>query len=95
LTLDGNQSYSPYVCNSCHAAKEAAPETPEIRPLNSESEIVRYGIELVRREIQKTRFAPCPESELEEAYRRISKEDLHEDARMGRASAPPAPGELA
>jgi len=62
---------------------------------NSESEIVRYGIELVRREIEKTRFSPCPESELAEAYRRISKEDLQEDARMGRASAPPAPGELA
>ena len=82
------------------AATVAMPQKKLLRKLlksgrwNSESEIVRYGIELVRREIEREQLSPLPAALLAEAYRRISSLEREEDARLGRASALPAPGEL-
>jgi Arc/MetJ-type ribon-helix-helix transcriptional regulator len=61
---------------------------------NSESEIVRYGIELVRREIEREQLSPYPEGVLAEAYAKLSHREREEDRRLGRASALPGPGEL-
>jgi Arc/MetJ-type ribon-helix-helix transcriptional regulator len=61
---------------------------------NSESEIVRYGIELVRREIEAETYAPIPESALTEAYSKLSNNDRKEEEAMARASALPDPDEL-
>ena len=61
---------------------------------NSESEIVRYGIELVRREVQREELSRYPQAALSAAYRRLSKAELQQDVRLGRASALPTPGEL-
>jgi len=62
---------------------------------NSESEIVRYGIELVRRELEREELSPYPETVLAEAYSKLSKQERELDDQMGRASARPEPGELA
>jgi len=61
---------------------------------NSESEIVRYGIELVRREVERELFSPYPETVLAQAYRKLSKQDQQADERLCRASALPSPGDL-
>ncbi len=62
---------------------------------NSESEIVRYGIELVRREVEKETLSPYPDDELAAAYARLTAQEKKQDERLGRASARPDPGELA
>ena len=61
---------------------------------NSESEIVRYGIDLVRREVEREQFSPYPENVLAEAYSKLTREERRQDERMGRGSAHPSPGEL-
>ena len=82
------------------AATVAMPQKKLLRKLlksgrwNSESEIVRYGIELVRREVERESFSPLPDSVLAHAYRKISHQERQEDERLGRASALPARGEL-
>jgi Arc/MetJ-type ribon-helix-helix transcriptional regulator len=82
------------------AATVAMPQKKLLRRLmksgrwNSESEIVRYGIELVRREMERDQLSPYPESVLAEAYSRISDRDRTDDERLGRASALPTPDEL-
>ena len=60
----------------------------------SYGEIVRYGLELVRREIEREDLSPIPDSALEAAYAELSKEDHELDKKLGRASAKPMPGEL-
>lgn len=83
------------------AATVAMPQKKLLRRLlkcgrwNSESEIVRYGIELVRREVERKELSPYPDSVLADAYRRVSDAERAEDERLGRASALPYPGELA
>jgi Arc/MetJ-type ribon-helix-helix transcriptional regulator len=82
------------------AATVAMPQKKLLRKLlksgrwNSASEIVRYGIELVGREVQREELAQYPEAALSEAYRRLSKAEHQQDVRLGRASALPTPGEL-
>ena len=83
------------------AATVAMPQKKLLRRLlksgrwNSESEIVRYGIELVRREVERDQLLPYSEKDLAQAYRKLSKQDWEDDEQLGRASARPAPGELA
>jgi Arc/MetJ-type ribon-helix-helix transcriptional regulator len=83
------------------AATVAMPQKKLLRQLmksgrwNSESEIVRYGIELVRRELERERLSAYPEAVLTSAYSRLSKEEHNLDEKLGRASARPQPGELA
>jgi Arc/MetJ-type ribon-helix-helix transcriptional regulator len=82
------------------AATVAMPQKKLLRRLmksgrwNSESEIVRYGIELVRREIEKEQYSPLPEGVLAEAYRKMSAEDHKLDQIFGKASARPEPEKL-
>ena len=82
------------------AATVAMPQKALLRKLmksgrwNSESEIVRYGIDLVRREVEREQFAPYPEHVLAEAYAKLTREDNQQDERMARGSARPSPGEL-
>ena len=61
---------------------------------NSESEIVRYGIELVRREVEQERLSPYPDHVLAKAYRKLSVADREQDDQLGRASSRPAADEL-
>lgn len=83
------------------AATVAMPQKKLLRKLmksgrwNSESEIVRYGIDLVRREVEREQFCPYPEKVLAEAYSKLTREELRQDERMGRHSARPSPAELA
>jgi hypothetical protein len=56
--------------------------------------MVRYGIDLVRREVEREQFAVYPDSLLAQAYLELSKEDQEADEQLGRTSARPTPGEL-
>jgi Arc/MetJ-type ribon-helix-helix transcriptional regulator len=64
---------------------------------NNESEIVRYGLHLVAREIETERansLEPYGAGVLAKAYKKLSAEDRKEERAMERASAKPAPGDL-
>ena len=61
---------------------------------NNYSEIIRYGIDLVRREVEREELAPYPKSVLEKAYEEMSEEDRAADSRLGKASSRPKRGEL-
>jgi Arc/MetJ-type ribon-helix-helix transcriptional regulator len=82
------------------AATVAMPQKELLRKLmksgrwNSESEIVRYGIDLVRQEVERAQYSPYPESVLAEAYSQLTSEERQQDASMGGGSARPSPGEL-
>jgi len=82
------------------AATVAMPQKKLLRKLmksgrwNSESEIVRYGIDLVRQEVEREQLSPYPEHVLTEAYDKLTREEYRQDERMGRGSARPSPGEL-
>ncbi len=63
----------------------------------NESEIVRYGLHLVAREVeneQRRSLAPVPRGVLAQAYRKLSADELEQDRVLARASAYPAKGEL-
>ena len=82
------------------AATVAQPQKELLRELlkegrwTNESEIVRYGIELVRREVERERLSPLPDKVLARCYRQMSAEELAEDRRMGAASAKPGTKDL-
>lgn len=61
---------------------------------NSYSEIVRHGLELVRREIEQEELSPYPDSVLAKVYRELSQQERETDSKLGRASARPSAGEL-
>jgi Arc/MetJ-type ribon-helix-helix transcriptional regulator len=77
------------------AATVAQPQKELLRRLlkagrwTNESEIVRYGIELVRREVERERLSPLPDKVLARCYKQMSADELAEDRRMGNASAKP------
>ena len=60
----------------------------------NKSEIVRYGIELVRREVERDKLAPMPPGELAAEYQKLSRADHDDDRAMGGASAYPVRGEM-
>jgi len=63
----------------------------------NESEIVRYGLHLVAREVeqeQQRSLAPIPRGVLARAYRRLNRDEKQQDRVLARASAYPANGEL-
>lgn len=65
---------------------------------NNESEILRYGLHLVAKEVeheQERSLEPYPSSVLARAYRRITPRERKEHATLERASASPQKGELA
>ena len=64
---------------------------------NNESEILRYGLHLVAKEVeheQERSLEPYPASALARAYRRITPRERKEHAALERASARPQKGEL-
>ena len=64
---------------------------------NNESEIIRYGLHLVAREVesnQTRRLDPYPPQLLAQAYRRLTRRERKEERVMERASAGPQNGEL-
>lgn len=74
------------------AATAAQPQKELLRELltvgrwTNESEIVRYGIELVRREVERERFSKYPDGVLARCYKRMKQDELAEDAAWGEAS---------
>jgi Arc/MetJ-type ribon-helix-helix transcriptional regulator len=82
------------------AATVAQPQKELLRELlkagrwTNESEIVRYGIELVRREVEREQLAPLPDKVLAKCYREMSAEELAEDRKLGAASARPGRKDL-
>lgn len=64
---------------------------------NNESEILRYGLHLVAKEVegeQARNLEPYPAGVLARAYRRLTRRERKEEKSMERASAGPANGEL-
>lgn len=64
---------------------------------NNESEILRYGLHLVAREVEAEHarsLEPYGPGVLAKAYRKMSAQDRREERAMERASAKPCPGEL-
>ena len=63
----------------------------------NESEIVRYGLHLVAREVeaeQRRALAPVSAGMLSAAYRQLGADDFKEERALAKASAYPAAGEL-
>jgi len=64
---------------------------------NNESEILRYGLHLVAREVeneQERSLEPFPPGVLARAYRRLTPKEHKAERAMARASAGPQKGEL-
>jgi Arc/MetJ-type ribon-helix-helix transcriptional regulator len=64
---------------------------------NNESEILRYGLHLVAREVeneQERSLEPYPTGVLARAYRRLTPKERKEERGMAAASAGPQQGEL-
>jgi Arc/MetJ-type ribon-helix-helix transcriptional regulator len=74
------------------AATVAQPQKKLLRELlkvgrwTNESEIVRYGIELVRREVARERFSRYPDGTLAKCYKQMKQDELAEDAAWSAAS---------
>ncbi len=74
------------------AATVAQPQKELLRELlkvgrwTNESEIVRYGIELVRREVERERLSKYPEGTLAKCYKQMKGDELAEDAAWSEAS---------
>jgi len=82
------------------AATVAQPQKELIRELlkegrwTNESEIVRYGIELVRREVQRERLSPLPDKVLARCYKQMTADEIAADRSLGSASAKPSAKDL-
>ena len=74
------------------AATVAQPQKELLRKLlkvgrwTNESEIVRYGIELVRREVERERFSKYPDGTLAKCYQQMEQDELADDATWSEAS---------
>jgi Arc/MetJ-type ribon-helix-helix transcriptional regulator len=68
--------------------KQLLKQLQEAGHWGSESEIIRYGLLLVKKEIgQLQSLAPYSKTILRKAARRATSEDEDEDSRLARASA--------
>lgn len=77
--------------------KHLIKELMKIGRWNNESEIIRYGLHLVAKEVERDRqgsLQPYPPGVLARAYRKLGRVVSEEDRRMSRASAHPGRGEL-
>jgi Arc/MetJ-type ribon-helix-helix transcriptional regulator len=64
---------------------------------NNESEILRYGLHLVAREVRDEEarsLEPISKDALARAYRKMSRQERADERKMAAASARPQPGEL-
>ncbi len=93
---DGSTSNGKSSIFGCMATTITAPNRKLIERLvksgrfNNYSEVVRYGLELVRREIEREELSPYPESVLAKIYREMAKEEKDAEARLARASVRPS-----
>jgi Arc/MetJ-type ribon-helix-helix transcriptional regulator len=77
--------------------KRLVQELLKIGRWNNESEIVRYGLHLVAREVEAEQvrsYEPYGAGVLKRAYKKLSKVDREEESDMARASVKPSAGEL-
>ena len=94
MVIDNNRLVSASVTSS---QKRLVRELLKIGRWNNESEIIRYGLHLVAKEVerdQKRNLDPYPPGLLAKAYRRLGKAALEEDRAMANGSAYPSEGEL-
>jgi Arc/MetJ-type ribon-helix-helix transcriptional regulator len=74
------------------AATVAQPQKELLRKLlkegrwTNESEIVRYGIELVRREVDRERLSKYRDGTLARCYKEMKRDELADDAAWSEAS---------
>jgi Arc/MetJ-type ribon-helix-helix transcriptional regulator len=71
----------------------------EVGRWNNESEIIRYGLHLVAKEVETDasrgfELKPYRSGVLARAYKKLSKADRQDESAMERASAKPRAGEL-
>ncbi len=66
--------------------KEVLRELLKVGRWTNGSEIVRYGIELVRREVERERLSKYPAGTLARCYKQMKREELADDAAWGEAS---------
>lgn len=77
--------------------KKLIQELLKVGRWNNESEIIRYGLHLVAKEVeteQSRSLEPYPPGILARAYRLLTPKERKEHQAMERASAGPAKGEL-
>lgn len=60
----------------------------------NKSEIIRHGLELVKQEVERESLRPFTKQELKAIYKPVSAQELAEEQRMARASAPPSIKEI-
>lgn len=83
------------------SATVAQPQKELLRELlkagrwTNESEIVRYGIELVKREVERESLAPIPDAVLAKCYAEMSAEERAEEQTLCKASSRHKPGAIA
>jgi Arc/MetJ-type ribon-helix-helix transcriptional regulator len=89
---------SPFMSASVTSSqKRLVKQLLKIGRWNNESEIIRYGLHLVAKEVerdQERNLDPYPPGPLAKAYRKLGKAALEEDRTMAIASAYPGKGEL-
>ena len=79
------------------AQKRLIQELLKVGRWNNESEIIRYGVHLVGREVEREQaqsLEPYAAGVLAKAYRRLTAREKNEERAMERASAAPQKGEL-
>ena len=94
MVIDENQYMSASVTSS---QKRLVKQLLKIGRWNNESEIIRYGLHLVAKEVerdQQRNLDPYPAGLLAKAYRKLGKAESEEDRAMANASAYPSKGEL-
>jgi Arc/MetJ-type ribon-helix-helix transcriptional regulator len=94
MVIDNNWRMSASVTSS---QKRLVKHLLKIGRWNNESEIIRYGLHLVAKEVerdQERNLDPYPHGLLAKAYRKLGKAALEEDRAMANASAYPSEGEL-
>ena len=77
--------------------KRLVQELLKVGRWNNESEILRYGLHLVAKEVradEARNLEPISKDALARAYRKMSRHDCKEERKMAEASARPQPGEL-
>ena len=77
--------------------KRLVRELLQVGRWNNESEIIRYGLHLVAKEVhadEAQSLEPISKDLLMRAYRKLSKLDFEEEKAMERASARPQPSDF-
>lgn len=89
--------FGPVAHTLTEPQKKLIQELLKVGRWNNESEILRYGLHLVAREVegeQERSLEPYPPGVLARAYRRLTPRERKEERAMERASTGPQEGEL-